>query len=286
MTKLSSIYTFHKMKHHSLILKPIKINEKNDEFDISYEHDDLTQKSCRVRLYNNDTHTTPTVTNITMTLPASLTPTVWRRHLLSVSDIFDIIDYFPAAYIWQLALLFGIDLSGSAVKMSFAQNKDLLIGAKSIVLRKLSKIIMQKYTLVNNVIPLSGTRLARGVIHSHHVPIIPQQLVPQHIITDLVALIPLKRSIYKPLVNCGNKSYTYLDKEWLPLGIEGKHAVYCAKLVSASDFQDAFNNHTLPLSRRPYTFGNFCISTECIIFTCNPSPDNINYKKRKHNDDD
>jgi hypothetical protein len=241
-------------------LKSRVISKLGDEFGIELYNNQLTQVSMRERFYIEDIHATPTITEIRACLPPSLCPQTWRRSSLTPENILDIVVFFNAKYIWQLCLLIGIDVSGSAIKISFSSVHDILIGSKSIALKKLSVSVGNLYAGSKCDID----RMARDPVHQHHIPILPRHVVSDDVLLTLSTLIPMRQSIYIPLTNHGNKSYMWLGQSWLPLKVEG-YGIYAARLVLLADFIQAHGDIE-PLARRPMVFGDYAVTSEGIVF--------------------
>lgn len=237
-----------------------------DEFGITTSHNGLLQTSTRYRKYDNDVHGTATVTTVKVMLPASLQPDVWKRHGLTTHDIFDIIVFLPCSFLWLVALVLGIFVSASSVKISHANDRDILLSSKGIVIKKLSRTILQKYKAPLNV---SRATLARN---SHHIPYIPHYTLPQDTINHLTTLVPLRVCPLSPLATCGNKFFEYNQHRWLPIERSVEGHIYLIRLVTSDTFNSARKEAgfdprvAIPLAQMPFRFGTaYMTTTECCV---------------------
>lgn len=100
-----------------------------------------------------------------MKLPLSFSPEVWHRHEYSLSDVIHTLDCFLSRHLWQLALMLGIPLSNSSVKLSFSSPTAMVFSSKAIVLIKIGQQLEKFYSFPE-----------RDVLdknHDEHVPPLP-----------------------------------------------------------------------------------------------------------------
>jgi hypothetical protein len=230
-----------------------------DVFGIDNSGDGLNQKSTHDHISSKDMHGTPSVTVVRISLPVAMSPVTWDRHMWSHQTIFDILVCFPGKYAWLLCLLMGIPIAPSSIKLSFATESDMLIGSKSIALRKLSKFIRSRWSSVN-----INTNLAHGIAHIDHVPILPVEIVSVQMIQYMYSLIPTSMNIFHPITCKG--LFKFYGQDWLPVRIEG-NAVLAHRVVDDVVYKQLYRTKNT-LVTTPYTLDNERkLLEDAVIFT-------------------
>ena len=78
-------------------------------------------------------------------LPLLFTPEVWVRHQYSLEDVVDTLNYFKSNQLWKLAVLLGIPLSNSSVKISHSSPTSMVFSSKAIVMVKIVAFLRKHY---------------------------------------------------------------------------------------------------------------------------------------------
>ena len=100
-----------------------------------------------------------------MRLPLTFCPDTWVRHRYSLEDVVDVLNYNQSDILWHLALLLGIPLSNSSVKISFAHPTAMVFSSKAIVMVKITNHLRRYYAFApQNVLDKT---------HEDHVPPLP-----------------------------------------------------------------------------------------------------------------
>lgn len=217
---------------------------------ISYSHAGLTQ-SNRVDYHTHDGRRTLASTNgvgvpgqkvvreVHLTLPLFLTPQVWLRYGYSLSDVLLTLDFFRAENLYQLALLFGISPSNSAVKVAFASKTSIVFSSKAIAVKKIKTVLVNRYQFaVHSVL---------DTVRTQHVPPLPVVEILKTDYDRVITWIPDDVKITKGDVwPC---AYRYKDISLVPYAVE-KGAIYAVRVVPWSTFLASGRRHG-SLSTRP-----------------------------------
>jgi hypothetical protein len=154
---------------------------------LTSEHQDLVQVGRYT--YQTDTGTGARRTaahGFTRTtrlyMPLMCTPAAWKRHEYSLSDVVNSLDFLPSINLWQLAVMLGIPLSNSSVKVAFATAESVVYSAKATVLRDIAAHLRQFYTWPAHSV------LDRA--HDQHVPPLPVHHVHMDMYARLKAVAP------------------------------------------------------------------------------------------------
>lgn len=242
---------------------------------VSYSHDDMVQTSHNSRTPDTCPHATPTVTSLRLSLPLFMNERTWLRHGFDHKQILKVVCDYPGNYIWLLVLLYGVDISPSAIKISFATESDLLIGSKSIGLRKLSRYLKDSYTTPED----AQCELALEKAHIDHVPVLPKHKVDKDTLQQLASLIPVEQNIHLPLFNTDSTMFTFQNMTWLPMRTECG-AIFAQRTVPMRTYKQTLRPMQT-LANRPYVFGKHVLTEEAIIFYCERTTLIGNARKRK-----
>ena len=234
---------------------------------INYEHDGLTQK--KISNYNSHSSTSLSQSDIfqidiRLNLPLFLTIPVWIRHGYSLIDIRTTLDYFSALHLWQCALLFGIPISSSAIKISFATPDAMIYGSKAIVIKKIERILRQ-----TSLFDQSNTILDTS--RDDHIPPLPLHKVDTNFYNVLLGILPKNQLDIMCKIHF-EKYISWKDISVVPLWIE-KRAIYCVRIIPTDIYKSS--GRTLrhdQLSTRPL---DICIGNvsyagleEAMFFMC------------------
>ena len=163
-------------------------------FKIVSRHDGLTQetKSALIHKYPSFHR------HVVMHLPLFLTMDVWVRHDYSLIDIQTTLEYFSPKHLWQLALLYGISSSNSAIKLAFSNPETMVYGSKAIVIRKIMKILHDNYTFKQSGSVLDTER-------KEHIPPIPIHKISENEYKMLLSCLPDSVDNLLDVVEISNK---------------------------------------------------------------------------------
>lgn len=195
---------------------------------INYEHDGLTQSKISSYISQNNTLPDALRIDIRLNLPLFLTIPVWIRHGYSLTDIRTTLDFFSALHLWQCALLFGIPISSSAIKISFATADSMIYGSKAIVIKKIERLLRLTGKFDNPTTVLDTTR-------EDHIPPLPLHRVSKLYFTTVCEILPrehvdIMRTIFY------DKYISWRDIQIVPLWIE-KNAIYCVRIVATETYR-------------------------------------------------
>lgn len=218
---------------------------------ISYHHAGLTQANHveyhthdgRRTLGTTDTVGLPrgrkVVREVHLTLPLFLTPQVWLRYGYSLSDVLLTLDFFRAENLYQLALLFGISPSNSAVKVAFASKTSIVFSSKAIAVKKIKAVLVKRYRFAPHSV--------LDTIRTQHVPPLPVVEIPKPDYDQVITWIPDDLKITKG--DAWPCAYRYKDIALVPYAVE-KGAIYAVRIIRWDTFLASGRPHQ-SLATRP-----------------------------------
>lgn len=235
---------------------------------VVFKNEGLTQE--RVQEKNSSLKT------MSLHLPLFLTMPLWIRHGYTLKDIRTTLQAFPAEYLWQVASLYGVCVSNSAIKLSFAAPESMIFGSKSIVVAKImsaiSKLLPHKQEKQRSVLDRK---------RSDWVPLLPTHAVGQERFRQLVSDIP-PITYDESCIDLVAAPRRWCDILFVPYRVEygdcdeGIHdAVYCVRVVCDDVFTMSRNQH--PPGSRVYSVPQkvrwqgqlFACTDEAMFFTKN-----------------
>lgn len=214
---------------------------------VTYAEDGLVQQNeCGYDMINdkrvNTTLRGSFHRTVQLHLPLFLTLPVWIRHGYSTRDIRTTLEYFASIHLWQCALLYGISISNSAIKLSFSTRESMVYGSKAIVIRKIEKAVQNIHDFTSNSHVLDTVRV-------DHIPPLPlhRMLKPQF--HELVQLLPTQPvDLMQSIVF--ERSLTWRGIDIVPLWFE-QDALYCIRIVPLQVFVNSQRMQHACLSNRP-----------------------------------
>lgn len=229
-------------------------------------HSGLTQKSYLEYSLEDGKRVSGSdfVRTVMLNLPLFLTIDVWRRHGYTLSDVKTTLEYFSSVLLWQYGLLHGIVASNSAIKVSFSTPESMVYGSKAIVIRKISKLLVQEYGLHNNKPSVLDT------IREDHVPPIPLHTLNKKKWNDLYKMLPENANLMRQIKF--STAFEWKDILLVPLWLE-KGAIYTIRIVPYEVFAESQRDHSSSLSNKPYDIWvdekQFCGLEEACFFEHN-----------------
>lgn len=180
-----------------------------------------------------------------MRLPLLFSPEVWIRHKYSLADVIETLNYFRSIHLWQLAVLLGIPLSNSSVKLAFSTPTSMVFSSKAIVLVKIANHLRKYYKFAKTCV-LDKT-------HEDHVPPLPVHRVPmptyqlwkQHTPSDKNRVNMLSR-------NSVAQVFTWNGVQMVPLWMEGD-CIYMIRVVTQLMFEQS-GRESDALATKPIEF--------------------------------
>ena len=180
---------------------------------------------------------------VVLCLPLFLSFNVWERYQYTFDDITTTLSFFPSILLWQLALLYDITPSHSAVKMAFSTPESLSISAKAMVIRKLEQVILETHDLQPSTSILDTRR-------DEHIPPIPLNTISDKQWTTLKKNIPYKDIDLINPIKLSN-AFVWKDILMMPLCIEHE-AIYAVRLISKKEFEESYRFPIRALANRPF----------------------------------
>lgn len=177
-------------------------------------------------------------------MPLFMCLSVWRRHRYNANDIRTTLKFFPASFLWKLAMLFSIKISPSALKMSFDGSTSLIYGSKAIVISK----VVQKaepFLLGKGTESVLDTCSAR----IDHVPPLPLHASSA---TFMATLVNTLKSIDHSKRTLLVDPVAWEGIDIIPLSIDNG-AMYCTRVVQKSVF-DRSERNTQSLCAKPLIY--------------------------------
>lgn len=192
--------------------------------EFSYTVSDCGKRTC--------TTNGPMRRKVRMKLPLLLSPEVWMRHNYSFEDIIDTLNYFKSIHLWQVAMLLGIQLHASSVKLSFSTPSSMVFSSKAIVLVKianqLKKCFPQQYNAVN-VLDRS---------HEDHVPPLPVHRIDTEEYQTWKRRTPLETDIKMLRPNKVDHVFHWKDIVLVPMWMEGD-CIYMVRVVNKEVYEQS-----------------------------------------------
>jgi hypothetical protein len=205
------------------------VDDESPVVHVTTEHEGLTQVSNLNYSFdeNGKRHLEgPCKRTIKLRLPLIFTPEVWRRHEYSLEDVIDTLNYFKSNQLWQLALLLGIPLSNSSVKLSFSGPCSLVFSSKAIVMVKIGDLLRKHYSFPETSV-LDKT-------HNDHVPQLPVHKIRADSHQYWKARVP--ESSYSHLERKNiSEFFSWKDIQMVPMALEGDH-LYMIRVVAEGVF--------------------------------------------------
>lgn len=216
----------------------------------------------------NPFHQTNTVTRdsgfyvsyVNFKLPPFLLASYWHRHDLSYLDVNKIFSHTPSQYCWMAAILYGMDISISAVTVSYACIYDVLISSKSIAMKKIIHSNNAYFSDVNTI---------TQQVFTHHIPSLPVHNIDQNTFKTLLTILVPDICILtvKPI----SAMYKWKNHMWLPIKIQGNY-IMCTMCFPENEYTNVFGNvANLTYSKKPYIvrMGDkpYVLSSESVIFS-------------------
>jgi len=96
-------------------------------------------------------------------LPIFMNMKTWLRHDFSREDVEVTLNLFPTKCVWALAMLMGIVVSNSSIRISFARPESLVHSAKVIVIKKIMATLAREHFFRVNM----PSVLHQGVVPFH-----------------------------------------------------------------------------------------------------------------------
>lgn len=163
-----------------------------------------------------------------MRLPLLFSPEMWIRHKYSLSDVIETLNYFRSIHLWQLAVLLGIPLSNSSVKLAFSTPTALVFSSKAIVLVKIANQLRKFYTF-SKVAVLDST-------HEQHVPNVAVHRVPMETYQRMKKQAPADQNQISMIgSNTVEQVFDWEDIQIVPMWMESD-SVYCVRVVPEDVF--------------------------------------------------
>lgn len=187
-------------------------------------------------------HELPGLTmNVYGRLPTCILPSYWSRHSLSRKDIDTIISYVPTSLLWKCAILYGITPPWYSLRSSSSSSMTVSLSGKAIAVDMLlhhTKIFP----------PTNESILDVDSVESlEHVPPIPRYYVTRDIYHSLhnnicSQLVPEKLLLSGDTIGTISFLYTFLDRQWVPVSIEGA-SICCNAVIKKSEYK-TYENFT------------------------------------------
>jgi hypothetical protein len=174
---------------------------------------------CAINDQNGPLHV-----SIHATLPPFLTRAYATRHQLSYNDIMYIFESMTAQSIWFAAVVYGIDMVISAIRVSYADHKDVYITNKSMVTDK----------LVHRIHPTPSPLDKIDTVNTYgHSPSLPRHTITH---TDYIFL----QSILVPCITIDTSRasglYAWGGSNWVALSVEDIY-IYAVRVISLETHQ-------------------------------------------------
>jgi hypothetical protein len=177
-----------------------------------------------------------------MNLPLSFSPDTWVRHRYALADVIETLNYFRALHLWQLAVLLGIPLSNSAVKLSFAIPTSMVFSSKAIVLMKIANHLRQYYTFPKSHV-LDKTK-------EDHVPPLPVHRIPSTMYQEWKLCTPVDKTQISMLTqNKIERLLSWNNIQFAPMYMEGDY-IYTIRVVS-KEIHDQSGREADSLATKP-----------------------------------
>ena len=173
------------------------------------------------------------------------TPEVWVRHQYSLEDVVDTLNYFKSNQLWKLAVLLGIPLSNSSVKISHSSPTSMVFSSKAIVMVKIVAFLRKHYIFPDKSV-LDKT-------HDDHVPQLPVHHIPASEYYKWKALAPSEPNAISVLKkNTVEEFFDWNGIQMVPMALEGDH-IYMIRVVRADVFEKSQRDHH-SMAARPFHF--------------------------------
>lgn len=220
---------------------------------VLYTNESLTQSSTRTYLLSDKgRRITPSQCDVkkrtqvqftmVLNLPMFLTPTTWKRHEFTLEDVVSTLDSFSAISLWQLALMYDIAPSSSAIKLSFSNPEAMVFGSKAIVIRKIVSTMLKIHSFSNGKSVLDTQRVS-------HTPKIPIHKIENTMYDEMIRILPSDR-IDVTSETVFERVLKWRDITIVPLWIEDD-AIYAIRVVGVDVFLYSGRSQNICLSTMP-----------------------------------
>jgi hypothetical protein len=197
-----------------------------------------------------------------MKLPLMFSPDFWKRHSYSLEDVVDTLNCFPSIHLWQLAVLLGVQLSNSSVKLVFSTPPAMVFSSKSIVLTKITSQLKKFYSFPEtNVLDTT---------YEEHVPPLPIHRIPTAEYQLWKSRTPkLKHQIKILTPNHIDFIFNWKNITMVPMWLED-NCIYMMRVVTEDIYYQSGKEYK-SLATRPATFiyngiKMFGLCEECAFF--------------------
>jgi len=166
-----------------------------------------------------------------MKLPLLFCPHVWRRHSYSLSDVVDTLNYFASMLLWQLAVLLGLQLSNSSVKLAFSSPSAMVFSSKAIVIERITKQLDKYYKFPPSSV-LEKT-------HEEHVPPLPIHRINGMDYQLWKSRTPTREAQHNMMkVNVIEDVFEWKSITLVPMGMEDD-CIYMIRVVDMRTFEES-----------------------------------------------
>jgi hypothetical protein len=202
-------------------------------------------------------------------IPTCILPDYWTRHHLSRKDVDTIVAYIPTKIIWLCAMIYGITVPWYSLRSSSSTTMGITMSSKAVAL----DLILDKVGIKLD----SQNRLDTESLESlDHIPPIPKYMISKtdySLISSGITNDLLPTSLLLPSDSVGIIPiiYSYLNLEWVPVGIEGD-SICCNAVVPYKVIQnDMTSEFRRGLTHDPkvgiYNENLYSLTDELILFS-------------------
>lgn len=213
----------------------------------------VDENGRRVQVHNSTPKAGTMRRRMQMKLPLLLSPDVWIRHNYSLADVIETLNYYRSIHLWQLAVLLGIQLSSSSVKLSFSTPISMVFSSKAIVMCKIANHLRKYYTFPTAVV-LDKT-------HEDHVPPLPVNRIPAAEYDHWKQRAPDRQDISMLSDNVIAEPFAWRNVLLAPMWMEGD-CVYMIRVVDEPTFvasgREALSLATQPIRFRDHQNRRYC----------------------------
>lgn len=182
---------------------------------------------------------------VRMKLPLNCTPQMWSRYNYSIEDVVDTVNPYPPIVLWRLAVMLGIPLSNSSVKLVFSTPTSMVFASKSIVMTKITLKLAEHYQFQPQSI--------LDKQHPDHVPPMPISRVPTaHYQEWRAHTFPNKKSIRMTQLNYVARVFTWQGITIVPLYMED-NSIFCMRVITEDEFE-ACGRVSCSMATKPIRF--------------------------------
>jgi hypothetical protein len=202
--------------------------------EVTSECDDLVQKSTYCYSPTKDGKRVSDGKNtfrrvVTLTLPLMFSPFVWLRHRYSYEDVVDTLNCLRSIHLWYLALLFGIQMSSSSIKIAFSTPRAMTFSSKAIIMLKIAQHLKQTYSFSNE------NKLDKQV--DDHVPPLPVHRIHSNTYSYWKVRAQ-KQNIHMLTINIIKEAFQWQQLTLLPMWMEGDY-IYMVRMVKRERLEES-----------------------------------------------